>query len=273
MNEFDGVLESIASRAQKSQNEYLAEDGTYRCRICNAKTRCVIKLSDREMEVHCACKCDEQEAARKKEQERKEAIDRKKRDCFPNKAMREWSFENDDRANPKLSDAMQRYANNFADFLKDSKGLLIYGSVGTGKSFYAACIANRIIENGYSAYMTNFSSLVNTLQSSNIDKNEFIAGLNRYELLIIDDLGAERSSEFMTENVFNVIDKRCSSGLPMIITSNLGGDDFKNPDDIRLDRIYDRILENCFPVEMKSQSRRRAEARKSYADIKTKLGL
>ena len=273
MNGFDNVIASIAAKTKPSETEYRAEDGTYRCLKCNAKTRTIIKLSDKEIEVHCACKCDEQKSQEFKDREKAELIDRKKRVCFPQRAMREWNFENDDRANPRFSDAMARYADQFGDFLKESKGILMYGPVGTGKSFYAACIANRIIENGYSAYMSNFSTLVNSIQAPGVDKNEFISSLNRYDLLIIDDLGTERTSEYMQEIVFDIIDKRCTSGLPMIITTNLTSEDFKNPDSIMMERICDRILERCFPVEIKCGSRRRNEAKKSYMDVKLRLGL
>lgn len=273
MNAFDSVIATIAARSEKSKTEYLDEDGVYRCTVCNAKTRCKAKFADREVEVNCACDCDKKLEQERKDRERKELIETKKKVCFPQKRMREWTFDSDDRANPKLSDAMLRYANRFGEFLRDSKGLLLYGSVGTGKSYYAACIANKIIENGYTAHMTNFSTLVNSINDAREDRNEFIASLNRYDLLIIDDLGAERTSDYMREIVFNIIDKRCTSGLPMIITTNLSGEDFKNPDDIRMERIYDRILEMCFPIEMSGHSRRRAEAKQSYAGVKEMLGL
>ena len=64
----------------------------------------------------------------------------------------------------KVSDAMQNYVKNFADFKKDGKGLLLYGTPGTGKTYYAACIANGLIDNGYSVLMTNFARLTNKIQ-------------------------------------------------------------------------------------------------------------
>ena len=81
--------------------------------------------------------------------------------------------------------------------------------------------------------------------------------LNKYSLLIIDDLGAERKSEFMQEQVFNIIDARYRSGKPMIITTNLTAEEMKKPSEIGQGRIYDRILERCHPVEVKGKSIRR----------------
>ena len=187
--------------------------------------------------------------------------------------MKEWSFANDDRKNPRISDAMMRYADNFPEFLKSGKGLLLHGTVGTGKTYLAACIANRLIDNGYSAMMTNFARLTNKIQGMYEGKQEYIDSLNRYALLVIDDLGAERKSEFMQEMVFNIIDSRYRAGLPFIVTTNLTADEIKNPSDIGYSRIYDRVLERCHPVEVSGQSRRKQSVRDTYNTTKDILGL
>lgn len=57
--------------------------------------------------------------------------------------------------------------------------------------------------------MTNFSCILNNSTGMiSDDKNRFIDSFNKYNLLIIDDLGIERNSEFALEHVFNVIDSR-----------------------------------------------------------------
>lgn len=85
-------------------------------------------------------------------------------------------------------------------------------------------------------------------------------------LLIIDDLGAERSTEYAVENVFNVIDRRYRTGKPLIITTNLHIDTMRNETSIDKKRIYDRVFEMCAPVQMKGVSKR-----KLSADNKIKL--
>ena len=71
---------------------------------------------------------------------------------------------------------------------------------------------------------------------------------NEYDLLIIDDLGVERSTEYAMEQMFFVIDSRYRSRRPMIITTNLKLSELKNPPDLAHARIYDRILERCAPI-------------------------
>ena len=82
------------------------------------------------------------------------------------------------------------------------------GPVGTGKSFFAGCIANALLEQGERVMMTNFSRILNEMTSYQADKNQIIQNLVDYPLLIIDDLGIERNSEFALEQVYNVIDSR-----------------------------------------------------------------
>ena len=73
--------------------------------------------------------------------------------------------------------------------------------------------------------------------------------------------------------VFNIIDARYRSGLPMIITTNLTIEQIKSPENVNYSRIYDRIIERCFPVEVQGKSRRRAAVRADYNDMKSLLGL
>ena len=142
-----------------------------------------------------------------------------------------------------------------------SLGLLLWGDVGTGKSFFAGCIANALLEKGIPVLMTNFSRILNTLTGMySDDRNQFIDSLNKYSLLIIDDLGIERGTEFSLEQVFNVIDSRYRSKKPMIVTTNLTLDELKHPVDLAHARIYDRILERCVPLKINNQNIRELNA-------------
>ncbi len=101
----------------------------------------------------------------------------------------------------------------------------------------------------------------------------YIDSLNRYKLLIIDDLGAERKSEYMQELIYNLIDSRYRSGLPMIITTNLSADEIKRPGNMDFARIYDRVLERCLPIAVQGESRRRRAVIDNYSKDMERLGL
>ena len=146
-------------------------------------------------------------------------------------------------------DKAHAYVENWKEAYKSNIGLLLFGDVGTGKSFFAGCIANALLDQDVPVLMTNFPTILNRLTGMfSEDRSEFIASFDEYNLLIIDDLGVERSTEYAMEQMFFVIDSRYRSRRPMIITTNLKLSELKNPPDLAHARIYDRILERCAPI-------------------------
>ena len=121
--------------------------------------------------------------------------------------------------------------------------------------------------------MTNFPSILNRLTGVfSEDRADFIASLELYDLLIIDDLGVERSTEYAIEQMFYVIDSRYRSRKPMIITTNLRLEEIKNPPDLAHARIYDRILEMCVPISCIGASLRKENAQKKLESMKSLIG-
>lgn len=146
-------------------------------------------------------------------------------------------------------------------------GILFYGTVGTGKTFYASCIANALLERRVTAAATSFPRLLNLLQGAQ-EKQKLLDSLARYKLLILDDLGVERDSTFGLEQIFNIVDARSHVHLPIIVTTNLTLEELEHPTSMQYKRIYDRVLEMCpVPLRLTSDSRRRqnAESRKRLA--------
>ena len=274
-------IEVYARRAAEvshfEQGDYFAEDGLLYCHNCNTPKQCRINIFDSERVVSCLCKCaaDAREAAQR-ERERQEFMlrcEKYRRLGFADEKMRNWTFANDDMSNRTLTHAMQQYVANFEEFKAQGKGLLLYGSVGSGKTFAACEVANALIDKGHPVLVTNFAKLINTLEEQFKSRQTYIDSLNRFSLLVIDDLDAERDTEYMQENVYNIIDARYRAGLPMIITTNLTGAKLKNPDNISKERIYSRLLERCHPIEVTGADRRRAALKDGYADMRKVLGV
>lgn len=213
---------------------------------------------------------------RREEEDREKKIQTEKRRnrAFTDVRLKKWTFDSDDNANAHITSVAKKYVENFYTMEKRGKGLLLYGGVGTGKTYIAACIINALVEQGVTCKLTNFSRLANEWMAREFnEKQNFIDGLNTYELLVIDDLGSERSSDFMNELVYSVIDTRHKSGKPMIVTTNLSGDDLKHPKDVTSERVFSRLFEMCIPVEVKGQDRRKLKLRDADKDLKELLGL
>lgn len=276
----NGMVDALEARAagaiKAEEGDYIGEDGLLYCHKCNTKKQTEVNILGVIRRPMCMCKCEAAKRAAEEAERQRRAFEEKVKEMrrvgFPEADMRNWTFANDDMTNEKITKAAQRYVDNFSEFRANGKGLLFYGNTGTGKTFAACEIANALIDKGYPVLVTNFARILNTLQGT-FEKQEYIDSFNNFRLLVIDDLGIERDTAYAKEQVFNIIDSRYRSGLPMIITTNLTMDKIKNPEDIENRRIYDRILERCFPIEVDGASRRRKAVREDYEAMKSLLGL
>lgn len=261
----------------KAEDGDFIKDGLLHCGRCSQPKQCRVEFMGQIITPMALCKCEverrEKEAEEERQRQRAERIAQNRTICFPERQMQEWTFDNDDGANEKLTNIAKRYVAHFDNFRKDGKGLLLYGGVGTGKTYLACMIANALLDKGYPVLVTNFSRVLNNLQSNFDHKQEYLDGFNRYSLLVIDDLGVERGTEFAKAEVYNVIDSRCLSGLPMIITTNLSVKKLANETEIGYKRIYDRIIEKCYPVEVTGESRRIKKLIEGKDDMKNILGI
>ena len=127
------------------------------------------------------------------------------------------------------------------------------------------------MEREISVCMTNFALILNDLAASFKDRNGYIARLCSFPLLILDDFGMERGTEYGLEQVYNVIDSRYRSGKPLIVTTNLTLEELQNPEDTPHARIYDRLMEMCTPVRFTGENFRKATAQAKMERLKTLL--
>lgn len=176
-------------------------------------------------------------------------------DCFNDLAYRNMTFDRDDCPEHILSKAARAYAEIFQPAL-EQHGIMFTGNVGTGKTFYACCIANAVIDRGCTAWVTTLQPLVRALCSYEAAE-KILAKIRKVDLLVLDDLGSTALNDFTTDKIFEIVDERYRSGKPLIVTTNL------NPDEawkssIGMRRIFDRLRERCRHVVVDGESRRRA---------------
>ena len=266
----DALIDSIAKKAEPVRDlvDY-EKDGLLYCGHCNTPKQCRIPIGGTVRLVGCQCAC----AAREYEAEKKARADREKRlrietlraDGIRDKSLTACRF---DKAT--MSDEIvkcKRYADAWDDMRRENNGLLLWGNTGNGKTFAAACIANELIDRGIPAMITSFPRILN----AGYDKQEIIEQVRYYPLLVIDDLGAERSSEYAMETVYTVIDERYKSKKPLIVTTNLTLDELCKPKNMDYQRIYDRVIEMCTPLVFKGDNLRRDKANKRLRYVKSVL--
>lgn len=252
----DAVLkktENAADRELKEADDYMdAETGLLICGKCHTRKQKRVSFLGEERIVFCLCRCaaeeQERERIRHEEEEKLICIGQMRSAGLQDKTFYGYTFEKCDVAQENAVYA-KRYVNHFPEMAQKGQGLLFWGNVGTGKTFLAGCIANALLEQKIPVLMTSFPKILNALGGLyNAERNEYLASLNRYTLLIIDDMGIERESQYTVETIYTVIDERYKSGKPLIITTNLHLDVLKNPGDVEHARIYDRIMERSMPV-------------------------
>lgn len=281
MSENESIMSVVNNIADNiptyTENTYIGKDGLLYCTKCGGKRQSRVTFLGKERVMPCVCQCviDRIEEQKRQEEavERGRLIQVLRQSAFPSSNMQNWTFANDDEANTVLSKVARRYADNFDEFRKSGKGLVFYGDVGTGKTFAAACIANALIDKGIPVLMTSFPRIANTVQGMTAGRQEYYDSFQSYQLLILDDLAAERKTEYMQEIVYNVVDARCSSGLPMIVTSNITAQELKNPGDEISERIFSRLLKCCHPIEFTGPDRRKQQLRNDFENTKKLLGL
>ena len=124
--------------------------------------------------------CDCQRAARKereaaeKRRSHLETVERLKRQGFTDKTMQDWTFANDNGSCPQMKNAAG-YVARWEQIKDGNYGLLLWGRVGTGKSYFAGCIANALMEQEVPVCMTNFAAILNDLAASFAGRNEYIS--------------------------------------------------------------------------------------------------
>ena len=309
-NIIDGIEKASAERNNVEQGDYIGEDGLLVCGKCHTPKQCRFEFMGKIRTPMCLCKCGEERAEKEMRSIRaaemnlkydnfqtvaasdfdllswldardytisaylvKERKNLLKKICFPEADMSHWNFANDDGENEKVSAVMRNYAEHFDEMKEKGKGLLLFGKVGRGKSFYAACVGNYLIERGIPAHMTDFSRIERESNRDFSKRQEYFDALNKFPLLILDDLGTERDTQYMNEIVYTVIDNRAKAGLPTIVTTNLTAEELKSPANITNQRIFSRLLGICIPVEVAGDDRRREILREDFGELKDLLGI
>lgn len=246
------ILSEQEKNAAVTKEDYMGTDGLLYCAKCHTPKQQrldekvwlqLCKVSpDFPRITYMACDCKLQEEAKRKESEHVIQMERVRERCFPEKQLRTWCFETDNGIGDR--DAMQKariYADRFAQALENNIGLTLWGEVGTGKSFLAACVANSVIEQGYSCLMTSFSRITDGAWSVQ-DKETYFDSFSEYDLLVIDDLGVECKTGYVDEIVTKIIERRCNSGKPVIMTTNIAPATMMDSKDITEKRVYSRLF-------------------------------
>lgn len=197
----------------------------------------------------------------------------KRREAFGDSgALCQYRFERDNGQIPQMAQA-RNYVIHWDQMREENLGLLFWGRPGNGKTFAAACIANALLEReemgATTVKMTTFATILSKLTGMSAqDKEWYLEGFRSCDLLILDDFGMERHTDYAREQLFQLIDGRYLARRPLIITTNLSLRELKQPADLSQQRIFDRVLELCVPVCFDGESLRQEKAKENLRRYK-----
>jgi DNA replication protein DnaC len=177
-------------------------------------------------------------------------------DQSPMKLSRFEDFRLDlypDAPDPELKDSQRNImASNFRlcaeyaeSFDGSGSGLFMIGGTGLGKTHLSLAIANRVIERGFSVIYGSVPELLRMLDNEQFGRSQgdTMSLLTGCELLILDDLGAENSTERNVSQLYEIINARLNRRLPMIISTNFTARQIKS-------RYQDRIWSRIFSMKV-----------------------
>jgi len=256
-------------------NDYINQsDGLLYCGNCNTpkqkRNELLTFLNDTTFPINCKCQSEQLQfdIEQRKIIEKVNHIRNLRKTGIPDKRLQSYTFENDDGSCSNISKA-RTYIDNWNEMYETNTGLILWGDVGVGKTYFASCIVNALIDNEVSCMMINFAHILNKLGRLYPDERiEYIREFDKYKLLVIDDFGMERDTAYVMEQLYLVINSRYLSRQPLIVTTNLTLNELMNPTDMLHSRIYSRVTEMCMPIWFGGEDIRLKKAKDKFIEAK-----
>lgn len=223
----------------KNSNYKVITNKGAKCGFCNQKLKPIgfdylYVNYDKSMIEYERCSCEkavqfwkefdlEQEEKQRQEKYRK-IINNIYKDNYMKKRLQKYNFEDFSDTYKDISIINQ--LEKFTDLCIKSEmknGLIIYGNIGYEKTYFGACIANKMIEQNKIVLMEKSSSIIDRIKESfnkeGLSEIEIIELYSNVDMLIIDDFGNENLSKCALEKLYKIISNRYDNELPIVITT------------------------------------------------------
>lgn len=184
------------------------------------------------------------------------------------KEIKEASFKNiykDDKARVPIIKYFKEFIDNYDKETKP-KGIYLNGSFGSGKTYLIASLFNEMAKKGVRSVLVYYPEFLVDLKSSfSIDFEEKRDYVKKVPLLLLDDIGAENTSNWSRDDVLGpILQYRMDNNLPTFFTSNLTIDELEKSlsittngvDKVKARRIVERIKQLTVNLELISKNRR-----------------
>ena len=149
---------------------------------------------------------------------------------------------------PAVVRIVREYADDLGANLAAGRGLWLTGDVGTGKTSLAMLVSKLALEAGHSVAIYSLPRLLARIRRTyDADVHEqsyleFFERLTSVDLLHVDDLGAEKSSDWVFEQLYAIVNERYESERAMVVTTNLDQAELEQQIGVR---TVSRLVEIC----------------------------
>lgn len=206
---------------------------------------------------------------RKKKEHYKEIINRFYSQNYISKRLQDYNFDNFKATdiNKKVIEIAKDYTKKCIEN-KQENGLIITGDSGVGKTHLAASILNELIEEDKLVLMGRLTLLLDmikeTFKDNSKSENELIELFSNIDMVVIDDLGTEKISQWALDKLYTIIENRNENKLPTIITTKFDKERllhrFKQSNDKELsDAIIQKLYQMCYGIELKRYNENQKE--------------
>lgn len=160
---------------------------------------------------------------------------------------------------PKLFELCDKYVANFGDYQRKGWWLYFWGNLGSWKTHTATAVCNELIEKYFvEVLFVNLSEAADrvksTFDASDKADQDLFEDMKKAELLVIDDIGVEKVTEWLSEQLYLIINHRYENNLPIIATSNQSLEDLWL---LHKPQIASRLDEMCKSVKFAGKDRRK----------------
>lgn len=223
----------------KNSNYKVITNEGAKCGFCNQKLKPIgfdylYVNYDKSMIEYERCSCEKavqfwkefdlEQEEKQRQEEYKKIINNIYKDNYMKKRLQKYNFEN---VSDKYEDTfIINQLIKFTDLCIESEmknGLIIYGNIGYEKTYFGACIANKMIENNKIVLIEKSSSIIDKIKESfnkdGLSETQIIELYSNVDMLIIDDLGNENLSKWALEKLYKIISNRYDNELPIVITT------------------------------------------------------
>lgn len=256
--------------------DYFNEEGLLICGKCNTAKMAFVDvpgLFDHRPSPR-PCKCEqarrEQEEAECARKRALEEVERLRKQGLTSAQYLESDFSMDNLHDENASNTCKRYVENWEKMKAENIGLMLHGNYGGGKTFFASCIANALLNKGVPVFMTTITDISLAMKANyGQDRIPILERVQKVPLLVLDDVGREETA--FLDYAYDIINTRLKAKKPLIITTNLTMKAIKEETSARKCRIYDRLVEMCVPVKVEDAKQRQEIARSKYETLQSIL--